>query len=368
MFKFRCFLMAFLVAACIHPHGGFSASRVKDVASFEGVRDNQLNGIGLVVGLNGTGDRSQTFFTTQMLANMLERSGITLSPTQMRVKNIAVVTVTATLPPFARQGSRIDVTVSSIGDAQDIQGGVLIMTPLKAIDDQVYAAAQGQVVLGGFSAGTRGNKVQTNHPTVGRIPGGALVEKPALVELTGRSKLNLVLHNSDFTTAGRAARAINESVGFPVASALDGRTVAVSVPEAYSTRIVEFMSIVENARMEIDNPARVVINEKTGTIILGKEVKISEVSVIHGSLSLQVGTMFNVSQPNPFSMGQTTQTPQVNVTAQEEKGKVATIHEGASVEEVVSSLNSIGASPRDIVAILQAIKAQGALQAELVVI
>jgi flagellar P-ring protein precursor FlgI len=299
---------------------------------------------------------------------MLERNGVTISPLQIRVKNTAVVTVTATLPPFVRQGNRIDVTVSSIGDAQDIQGGVLIMTPLKAVDDQVYAAAQGQVVLGGFSAGGAGNRVQTNHPTVGRIPGGALVEKNVFVELTGKSKLNLLLHDSDFTTAGRAARAINESVGFPVASAVDGRTVAVAVPEAYSKRIVEFMAIVENAKMDVDNPARVVINEKTGTIILGKEVKISEVSIIHGSLSLQVGTLYNVSQPEPFSAGQTTVTPEVKITPQEEKGKVATIREGASVEEVVRSLNSIGASPRDIVAILQAIKAQGALQAELVVI
>jgi flagellar P-ring protein FlgI len=368
MSSLRWFFLGFLLAAGSCPQHVRAASRIKDVASFEGVRDNQLNGIGLVVGLNGTGDRSQTYFTTQMLSNMLERNGVTISPDQMRVKNIAVVMVTATLPPFIRQGNRIDVTVSSIGDAQDIQGGVLILTPLKAVDDQIYAAAQGEVVLGGFSAGSGGNRVQTNHPTVGRIPGGALVERNVAVELTGKTKLNLMLRDSDFTTSGRAARAINESVGFPVASAVDGRTISVSIPEAYLNRVVEFMAIVENAKMDVDNPARVVINEKTGTIILGKEVKISEVSIIHGSLSLQVGTTENVSQPNPFSGGQTTVTQDVKVTAQEEKSKTGTLREGASVEEVVRSLNSIGASPRDIVAILQAIKAQGALQAELVII
>ncbi len=344
-------------------------SRIKDVAAFEGVRDNQLVGYGLVVGLNGTGDRSQTFFTTQTLSNILERSGITIAPDQMRVKNIAAVMVTATLPAFIRQGSRIDVTVSSIGDAQDIQGGVLIMTPMKAANNQIYATAQGQVVLGGFSAGGGGNKVTTNHPTVGRIPNGGLVEREVAVELAGKSRLNLVLFDSDFTTAMRAARAINESAGAPVASALDGRTITLDVPEPYGKRIVEFMAMVENARMDVDNRAKVVINEKTGTVVLGKEVKIAEVSILHGSLSLQVGTILNVSQPAPLSQGgQTTVVPDTRVTAQEDKGRSLTLREGASVEEVVKALNSIGAGPRDVIAILQAIKAQGALQAELEII
>ncbi len=344
------------------------ASRIKDVAAFEGVRDNQLVGYGLVVGLNGTGDRSQTFFSTQTLANMLLRSGITVFPDQIRVKNIAAVMVTATLPPFVRQGSRIDVTVSSIGDAQSIQGGVLIMTPLKSAGNETYVTAQGQVVLGGYSSGGTFNRVQLNHPTVGRIANGGLVEKEVPVPLAGRSTLNLVLHENDFTTASRAVRAINETAGDAIASAVDGRTIAIRVPQNYSSRVVDFIALVENARMDVDFPAKVVLNEKTGTIVMGKEVRISEVSIIHGSLSLQVGTIFNVSQPAPYSLGKTTVVPETTVSTQEEKGRTVTLRDGASVEEVVRALNAIGAGPRDIIAILQAIKAQGALQADLEII
>jgi flagellar P-ring protein precursor FlgI len=350
------------------PGSVFAASRIKDVAAFEGVRDNQLAGYGLVVGLNGTGDRSQTFFSTQTLANMLERSGITILPDQVRVKNIAAVMVTATLPPFIRQGSRIDVTVSSIGDAQSIQGGVLIMTPLKAANNIDYVSAQGQVALGGFSSGGSGNRVQLNHPTVGRIPNGGLVEREVAVDLQSKTQLHLVLHESDFTTVSRAVRAINELVGGNVAAAIDGRTIAVNVPESYSKRIVEFMATIENARMDVDIAARVVFNEKTGTIVMGKDVRIAEVSIIHGSLSLQVGTILNVSQPAPLSQGQTAVVPDTTVTMQEEKGRTVTLRDGASVEELVRALNTIGAGPRDIIAILQAIKAQGALQADLEII
>jgi flagellar P-ring protein precursor FlgI len=345
-----------------------AASRIKDIASFEGVRENPLVGYGLVVGLNGTGDRSQTFFSTQTLANMLERSGITIIPDQVRVKNIAAVMVTATLPPFIRQGSHIDVTVSSIGDAQSIQGGVLIMTPLFAANNQAYGTAQGQVALGGFSAGGSNNRVQMNHPTVGRIPSGGLVEKDVSVNFNGKSQLMLVLNQSDFTTASRAVRAINASSGTGIASAVDGRTIAIQVPPDYGNRIIEFMSIVENAQMDIDNVAKVVLNEKTGTIILGKDVKISEVSIIHGSLSLQVGTTLQVSQPEAHSQGKTTVVPEKDISVQEEKGRSVMLREGASVEEVVRALNAMGAGPRDVIAILQAIKAQGALQAELEII
>jgi flagellar P-ring protein FlgI len=350
------------------PESLAAASRIKDIAAFEGVRENQLVGYGLVVGLNGTGDRSQTFFSTQTLANMLERSGITINANQVRVKNIAAVMVTTNLPPFIRPGSHIDVTVSSLGDAQSIQGGVLIMTPLLGANNQVYVTAQGQIALGGFSAGGGGSRVQTNHPTVGRIPNGGLVEKDVFVDFSGKSRLNLVLNRSDFTTASRAARAINESSGESIASAIDGRNIAIQVPANYSQHIVEFMSLVENAKMEVDYPARVVINEKTGTIILGKDVKIAEVSIIHGSLSLQVGTIYNISQPEAFSKGETTVVPEKTISIQEEKGRSVMLREGASVEEVVRALNTIGAGPRDVIAILQAIKAQGALQAELEII
>jgi flagellar P-ring protein precursor FlgI len=361
----------FLLAICLmglNPLSSAAASRIKDIAAFEGVRDNQLVGYGLVVGLNGTGDRSQTFFPAQTLINMLERNGITIAPDRVRVKNIAAVMVTATLPPFIRQGSRIDVTVSSIGDAQSIQGGILIMTPLQAANSQVYVTAQGPVVLGGFTESGNGSHVQLNHPTVGRIPNGGLVEKDVAVDFSGRTRLNLVLNRSDFTTVSRAVHAINDSSGSAVASAIDGRTIAINVPADYSNRIIEFMSMIENASMEVDSPARVVINEKTGTIVLGKDVKISEVSIIHGSLSLEVGTVFNVSQPAPFSKGETKIVPETNISVQEEKGKTVMLREGASVEEVVRALNTIGAGPRDVIAILQAIKAQGALQAELEII
>jgi flagellar P-ring protein FlgI len=345
-----------------------AASRIKDIASFEGVRDNQLTGIGLVVGLNGTGDRSQTIFSTQALANLLERSGITVNPERLRVKNIAVVNVTATLPPFSHQGSRIDVTVSSIGDAQSLQGGVLVQTPLRAADNMVYVVAQGQVALGGFSGGGNGNRIQSNHPTGGRIPNGGIVEHESTGDYSGKSLLKLVLYQNDFTTASRAVRAINAAAVSDISRAVDGRTIEINVPANYSTRIVDFVALIENAAMEVDVPARVVINEKTGTIVFGKDVQIAEVAIIHGSLSLQVGTVLNVSQPEAFSKGQTTVVPDTVVTLQEEKGRTATLHNGASVEEVVRALSAIGAGPRDIVAILQAIKAQGALQADLEVI
>ncbi|MBN2319515.1 MAG: flagellar basal body P-ring protein FlgI [Acidobacteria bacterium] len=366
--KWRIPIFAFLFAGALLGCTS-AASRIKDIAEFEGVRDNQLTGIGLLVGLNGTGDRSQTFFSTQMIANMLQRSGITIDPERVRVKNIATVMVRGTLPPFVRQGSRIDVDVASIGDAQSIQGGLLISTPLKGPDGQVYAVADGSVVLGGYSAGGRNARAQLNHPTAGRIPNGGLVEKEVLVDFTHKKNLNLVLHSTDFTTASRAAKAINESVGSAVAGAVDGRTIAIKVPQSYENRIVEYMSEVENATMDVDIRARVVINEKTGTIVMGNEVKISQVSIIHGSLTLQVGTVFNVSQPAPFSReGDTVVVPEETVSVQEEKGGILTMHEGASVEEIVTKLNAFGASPRDVIAILKAIKAHGALQAELEII
>ncbi|MBM3792345.1 MAG: flagellar basal body P-ring protein FlgI [Acidobacteria bacterium] len=356
-----------LGAACVWSAAA-AETRIKDVASFSSVRENQLLGYGLVVGLNGTGDRRQTFFSTQTLTNMLERSGITVSPDLIRVKNIAAVMVTTNLPPFARKGSRLDVTVSSIGDAEDIQGGVLIMTPLRGADGEVYVTAQGQLALGGFSASAGANRVQLNHPTVGRIADGGLIEREVPVSLSGRSELSLNLHRNDFTTAIRAVRAINGAVGNEVASAVDARTIRIRVPEGYGERIVEFISVVENARMEVDFRAKVVLNERTGTIVMGKDVQISAVSIIHGSLSLQVGTTFAVSQPAPFGQGQTKVVPETTLKVDEEKGRTVSLVDGASVEDVVRALNSIGAGPRDVIAILQAIKAAGALQAELEII
>lgn len=360
-------LWCFLVALAIGQMAA-AGSRIKDIASFEGVRANQLVGYGLVVGLNGTGDRRQTFFSTQTLANMLERSGLTVSPDQMRVKNIAAVMVTAALPPFVRKGSQIDITVSSIGDSENIQGGVLIMTTLKAANGEIYVVAQGQIAMGGFGASAGGSRVQTGHPTVGRIPNGGLVEKEVPVDITGKTQLNLVLHESDFTSASRAVKVINDSVGRPVAAALDGRTISIKIPEDYANRVVDFISVVENAKVDVDFPARVIVNERTGTIVLGKDVRIASVSIIHGNLSLQVGTILEISQPAPWSQGKTTVVPQTTLSAQEDKARSVTLRDGASVEEVVRALSSIGAAPRDIIAILQAIKASGALQAELEII
>jgi flagellar P-ring protein FlgI len=367
--RLKIIIVSFLLGLSVASSLSQAASRIKDIASFEGIRDNKLTGVGLVVGLNGTGDRSQTLFATQALANMLERNGITVSPTAIRVKNIALVSVNATLPTSSRQGSRIDITVSSVGDAASIQGGVLLPTPLMALNGLEFAVAEGQIALGGFSAGGGGNRIQQNHPTVGRIPNGGTVEREATVDLAGKSRLNLVLYQSDFTTASRAVQAVNGSAGAEIAHALDGRTIEIVVPANYSSRIVEFMSLVESATMEVDSQARVIINEKTGTIVLGKDVRISEVSIIHGSLSLQVGTIYKVSQPEPFSKtGETIVVPDTAVSVQEEKGRTVTLHNGASIEEVVKALNAIGAGPRDIIAILQAIKAQGALQADLEII
>ena len=345
-----------------------AASRIKDVAAFEGVRDNQLFGYGLVVGLNGSGDGTQTYFSTQTLANMLERSGITIDPGRMRTKNIAAVMVTATLPPFVRQGSRIDVTVSSLGDAKSLQGGILIMTPMLAADSQVYVTAQGPITLGGYSVSGGSTRGQTNHPTAGRISNGGLVEKEVSSEIANRDHLNLVLNRNDFTSASRATRAINDIWGYDIAEAVDGRTIKVRIPLSYVDKLVDFMSMIENTRVEVDNAARVVLNERTGTVIMGKDVSISEISIIHGSLSLQVGTAFTASQPNPMSFGETVLVPEETLTVVEQPGRTATIREGSSVEEIVRALNDIGATPRDVIAILQAIKAQGALAAELEII
>ena len=345
-----------------------AASRIKDIAAFQGVRDNQLFGYGLVTGLNGTGDGTQTYFSTQTLSNMLERNGITIDPGKMRAKNMAAVMVTATLPPFARQGNRIDVTVSSLGDAKSLQGGDLIMTPLLAADGQVYAVAQGQIALGGYSVGGANARAQVNHPTSARITNGALVEKEVEIGLTGRRRLDLVLNRNDFTSVARAVAAINDVLGYDVAEAVDGRTVSIMVPGEYANRLVEFMAVIENVRVEIDNAARVVVSERTGTVVMGKEVRISEATILHGNLSLQVGTIYTVSQPNPFSEGETVVVPEEILTVVEEPARAATIREGASVEEIVKALTDIGATPRDVIAILQAMKAQGALAAELEII
>jgi flagellar P-ring protein precursor FlgI len=343
---------------------------VKELTSIEGVRDNQLIGYGLVVGLAGTGDRRQTVFSAQSLTNMLQRMGVSVSPTAIQVSNVAAVMITATLPPFGQPGARLDVTAAAIGDAKNLQGGLLLLTPLKGADGQVYAAAQGSVVTGGFVAGASGTRQTVNHPTAGRIPGGAIIERTAPSPIPG-PKVRLQLRQADFTTAARIAAVINGkfgSNGAIVAQAENSGAVTVLTPASYLARPVEFVSEMENLSVETDRLARIVINERTGTITIGKDVKISPIAILHGSLTVQIETSFAVSQPAPMASGETAVVPQVAVGVKEEKAKNISLKNGANVDELVRALMAIGSTPRDIIAILQSLKAAGALEAELEVI
>jgi flagellar P-ring protein FlgI len=345
-------------------------TRLKDLVSVEGVRDNQLVGYGMVVGLNGTGDKTQTVFSAQSLTNLLARMGVQVNPTAILVKNTAAVLVTADLPPFAQPGVRIDISVAAIGDSTNLRGGVLILTPLKGPDGQVYAAGQGSVVTGGFVAGRGGTSQTVNHPTAGRIPNGAIVEKLApSVEPAGRIKLQL--RQADYTTAARISMAINKKFGAggpEPARAENSALVSVDTPTGYKTNVVEFLGEIENLTVEADRPARIVINERTGTIVMGKDVRIAPVAILHGTLTVEIQTTLTTSQPEPLSAGQTTVTPQTTVTAKEEKARNILLKQGASVEELVRALTAIGSAARDIIAILQNLKAAGALEAELEVI
>ena len=346
------------------------AARLKDLVTLEGVRDNQLIGYGLVVGLAGTGDRRQTVFSTQSLTNMLERLGVSVSPSAIRVNTVAAVMVTATLPAFARPGSRLDVTASSIGDASNLQGGLLVITPLKGVDGQAYAVAQGPVVTGGFVAGRGGASQAVNHPTVGRVPNGATVERPA-PSRSPDTQVRLQLRNSDFTTSARIAEAINGRFAAgttPVAKAENAGLVSVLVPAEFTGRPTEFIAQLEALGVQVDRAARVVVNERTGTIVMGKDVRISPVAILQGNLTVEIQTSFAVSQPAALATGTTEVVPQVGVSAKEEKTRNVVLKQGATVEELVRALNAIGATARDVVAILQSLRAAGALEGELEVI
>lgn len=350
------------------PAAGAAGVRVKDLASISGVRQNQLIGYGLVVGLDGTGDRGRTGFTQQTLANMLEGLGLSLSPEAIRVKNVAAVVLTATLPPFARPGSQIDVVVSSLGDATDLKGGTLIQTPLRGADGQVYAVAQGAVSVGGFQVeGAGGSSVQRNHVTVGRVPNGALIEREVPSTFLKSGNLTIALDDPDFTTASRMARAISQEFGAPVAMARDPGTVTVYQADSLANP-VDFIARVEQVVVAPEEPARVVINERTGTIVAGSTVSLSEVAISHGNLNLEVTTSYEVTQPEPFGQGQTAVTPETRVKAGEDRGGVVVVNESATIQDVARALNAIGASPRDIISIFQAIKAAGALHAELIIL
>jgi flagellar P-ring protein FlgI len=362
-------VLVLLPILLIAPVSG-EGTRLKDLASLEGVRDNQLIGYGVVVGLAGTGDKRQTVFSAQTLTNMLKRLGIAVDPTAMQVRNVAGVIVTANLPPFAQPGTRIDITAAAIGDASNLQGGLLLMTPLKGADGQVYAVAQGPVMTGGFVAGRGGNTQTVNHPTVGRLPEGAIVEKSP-PSIAPSAHLKLQLHDADFTTAARVVEAVNShfpSGGVPIAKAESSAVVAVDIPAVYAARPVEFIAEMESLTIEASRRLKIVMNERTGTIVLGKEIRIRPVAVLHGALNVEIQTQFNVSQPAPFSTGTTTTTPDVAVTGKESRAQNVTLRDGATVEELVRALQAIGSTPRDVIAILQAMRAAGALEAEIEVI
>lgn len=345
------------------------AIRIKDIASFEGVRENQLVGYGLVVGLNGSGDSDQTRFPIQSVVNMLERMGVTVNRADITVKNVAAVIVTATLPPFAKQGNRLDVTVSSLGDAKSIAGGTLVMTPLKGGDNQVYVVAQGSVLTNSFAFGGSAASAQKNHPTAGRVPNGGLVERELPNMLAGKTSLRLNLGQADFTTASRIASVINDKFKSPVAATTDPGTVVLQIPEGYANRTVEFVAAMETLEVKPDVSAKVVLNERTGTIVMGDNVRISTVAVSHGNLSLVIKETPQVSQPAPFSKtGETVVVPRTDMKVTEESRRLMVVPEGASIGDVIRALNLLGVTPRDLIGILQAIKAAGALQAELTII
>ena len=343
------------------------AARLKDVASLQGAIDMPLVGYGLVVGLNKTGDKRQTIFSAQTLANMLERFGIAVAPGEIKIENVAAVLVTAQLGPYAQTGAHVDVTVSSIGDARSLQGGTLVPTPLRAPDGTVVALAQGPLSLGGFGAGGGGNSVQVNHLTAGRVPGGALLQTGRTSSMPGDA-LRWSLHEPDFMSAGRMARAINMEMGSEVASVVDAGSVAVAVPAEYRGHVPDLIARLEPLSVEMDAAARVVINERTGTVVMGGDVRIGAAAVAHGALAVKISTQLQVSQPAPLSQGQTAVVPQTDVNVKEGDAKLVTLDAGATLGDVVRALNLLGATPRDIIAIMQALKAAGALRADIVIL
>jgi flagellar P-ring protein precursor FlgI len=344
------------------------AVRLKDIAEINGVRNNQLVGYGLVVGLDGSGDGKKAAFTVQSMAAMLEKMGVTVNRKDIQVKNVAAVMATATLPPFAKRGNRVDVLVSSIGDAKNLQGGTLMLTPLKGIDGKVYAVAQGPVNTGGFSAGGAASSVVKNFPTVGRVLSGAIIEREVPNTFAQRDRLQFSLHIPDFNTAARIVDAINTSFGTPVARAEDAGTIAIDIPDRYMGNTVPLLASLSTIEVEPDNSAKVVINERTGTVVMGENVRISTIAIAHGNLSIVVKENDKVSQPLPFSEGQTAVLPDTRIDVQEGANQLAVVPNGVSIGEVVNALNALGVTPRDLIAIFQAIKSAGALQADLEVI
>lgn len=362
---------------------------VRDITTVQGVRDNPLVGYGLVVGLHGTGDTQQTIFTVQTLANAMQKMGVLINPSIVVVKNVAAVFVTASLPPFARPGAKLDVTVGSIGDARSLDGGVLLMSALHGPDGQVYAEAQGPLVLGGYSAGNGANRKEVNAANTGTIPNGAMIERDTAVDLSSFKTVSLLLNNPDFATATDIATAVNGEFGKPVATALDSRRVDINVADASAQSVPTLIARVQNLMLKVHTPAKIIINERTGTIVMGGNVKLSPVSVIHGSLSIQVVTTYTAAQPGllpiappgsfPEARGGSANqnglaqailpppvlVPETSVNVNDGPAQSMRLDEGANVDELVTGLHAIGTTARDVVAILEAIKAEGGMQADL---
>ena len=377
--------LAILAMAGGTPFSEAQAARIKDIAAISGVRDNHLLGYGMVVGLAGTGDDVKNGFTKESLSNLLDRHGLTMKAREIKADNVAAVMVTASLPPFAKIGAKVDVMVSSIGDAKSLQGGTLLMTALKGTDGQVYAVAQGPIVLGGFSAGGQSGSVTKNHPSVGRIPNGGAVEKELQHDFAQKKSLTINLYRDDFTTARKLESVINAAVKDVQAQQVDSCSVNVRITSPPPGGIMEIVSLIENLDLPVDAPAVVVMNEKTGTVVMGESVRISTVAVAHGNLTIQIKETANVSQPLPFAPqppvgsppakkkggtivapgGQTVVTTDTEVGAAEEKSQLVIVPYGVTIQDLVKALNAIGVTPRDLITIMQTIKEAGALQAQL---
>lgn len=365
-----CAALFLFCMICLAPNmkAWAATTRIKDIVDIEGVRDNMLIGYGLVVGLNGSGDKlNNSPFTSQSLAAMLERLGVSVRGQNLNTGNVAAVMVTATLPPFSNQGSKIDVTVSTLGDAKSLQGGTLLVTPLKGADGEMYAVAQGPVAISGFFAQGEGQSVTQNIPTKGRIAEGAIVEREIDFDLNNLAEVRLALRNPDFTTARRIARAINGFTSGDMARAQNDATVVLSKPPAYPGTIVDLITDIEQLPVQPDQIAKVIIDESSGTIVMGADVRISTVAIAQGNLTIKITETPQVSQPNPFAeQGETVVVPRTDIAVnQGDNVKLAVMESGVTLQELVTGLNKLGVGPRDIITILQAIKAAGALQAEI---
>ncbi len=367
-------LALFLLAGLASPFQSVRADdaahgvRIKDLATVEGIRDNPIMGYGLVVGLTRTGDSQQTIFSFQTLANLLQRMGLQIPASSIQVNNIAAVFVTAELPPFARPGLKIDVTVSSIGDAKSLAGGLLLMTSLKAANGNVYAVAQGPLTLGGYRAGNSANAKVVNHLTVGRIPEGGVVEQDASIQLAKLDTLSLLLRDPDFAAARDVAAAINKEFGSQMARAIDSRRIEIASPNSIAGGVPALMARVDDLEIQVHPAAKVAVNERTGTVVMGGAMTLGACSILHGNLAIEVSTTYEVSQPAPYGKGETVVVPQTQVQANDKAAQLIQLKEGATVEDLVRGLQTMGATARDIVSILQAIKAAGALEADLEVL